>query len=450
MNMRKKIIAFIVLMCILHICYGEDNDISTKRSGREQNEKQRAHKHYIHQRHFNDDDWIDSLIWNLIGYSTVLVPAFAILRMAKYSNFNGREGRGFLFKVIQVCVFGSGLDEKSDITCQEVQETEKVQSVTKTTVSLLFCIVGLQGAYLTWGILQERVMTQSYGGDKNSEQFKESEFLVFMNRLSAMLLSGIWILLRRQGRHGAPFYKFSYSSLSNILSSWCQYEALKYVSFPTQVLGKASKLIPVMVMGKFVSKKIYKYHEYLIACMISIGVSLFLLSVASGKHNSAQTTLSGFCLMLGYMLFDSFTSNWQSKLLVEYKLTSVQVMFGTNVFSTLFTGVSLIQNGGMSSSLTFIYQHPEFGYHASAISTASAIGQIFIFYTIATFGPLIFTSIMVTRQMFSILLSCIIFRHYLAPQAVFGIMVVFFALVLQVYAKWRIKRLRTEEGDAKV
>ena len=92
MNMRKKIIAFIVLMCILHICYGEDNDISTKRSGRGQNEKQRAHKHYIHQRHFNDDDWIDSLIWNLIGYSTVLVPAFAILRMAKYSNFNEREG----------------------------------------------------------------------------------------------------------------------------------------------------------------------------------------------------------------------------------------------------------------------------------------------------------------------------------------------------------------------
>ena len=359
-------------------------------------------------------------------------------------------GRGFLFKVIQVCVFGSGSDERSDIAYQEVRETEKVQSLTKTTATLLFCIAGLQGAYLTWGILQERVMTQSYGGDKNSEQFKESEFLVFMNRLSAMVLSGTWILLRRQGKHGAPFYKFSYSSLSNILSSWCQYEALKYVSFPTQVLGKASKLIPVMVMGKFVSKKTYKYHEYLIACMISIGVSLFLLSVASGKHNSSQTTLSGFCLMLGYMLFDSFTSNWQSKLLVEYKLTSVQVMFGTNVFSTLFTGVSLIQNGGMSSSLTFIYQHPEFGYHAFAISTASAIGQLFIFYTIATFGPLIFTSIMVTRQMFSILLSCIIFRHYLAPQAIFGIMVVFFALVLQVYAKWRIKKLRTEEGDSKV
>ena len=33
-----------------------------------------------------------------------------------------------------------------------------------------------------------------------------------------------------------PFCRYSYCSLSNILSSWCQYEALKYISFPTQVL----------------------------------------------------------------------------------------------------------------------------------------------------------------------------------------------------------------------
>jgi hypothetical protein len=33
----------------------------------------------------------------------------------------------------------------------------------------------------------------------------------------------------------APLYQFSFCSISNILSSWCQYEALKYVTFPTQV-----------------------------------------------------------------------------------------------------------------------------------------------------------------------------------------------------------------------
>ena len=27
----------------------------------------------------------------------------------------------------------------------------------------MFCAIGLQTAYLTWGVLQERIMTQSYG-----------------------------------------------------------------------------------------------------------------------------------------------------------------------------------------------------------------------------------------------------------------------------------------------
>merc|ERR1719370_2175918 len=84
-------------------------------------------------------------------------------------------------------------------------------------------------------------------------------------------------MMRRQPRHKAPLFKYSYCSLSNILSSWCQYEALKYISFPTQVLAKASKIIPVMLMGKVVSKRKYEYYEYVVAVLITVGMVAFLL-----------------------------------------------------------------------------------------------------------------------------------------------------------------------------
>lgn len=103
-------------------------------------------------------------------------------------------------------------------------------------LSLHLCIV--QASYLTWGVLQERVMTRSYGATEvegSGERFKDSQFLVFMNRILALTVSGLWCVLFKQPRHGAPMYKYSFASLSNILSSWCQYEALKYISFPTQV-----------------------------------------------------------------------------------------------------------------------------------------------------------------------------------------------------------------------
>merc|ERR1711988_443661 len=100
-------------------------------------------------------------------------------------------------------------------------------------------------------------------------------FLVFVNRILAFFIAITIIMLKKQPRHKAPLYKYSYCSFSNIMSSWCQYEALKFVSFPTQVLAKASKIIPVMAMGKLVESKKYEYYEYVVAVLISVGMTTF-------------------------------------------------------------------------------------------------------------------------------------------------------------------------------
>lgn len=74
------------------------------------------------------------------------------------------------------------------------------------------------------------------------EMFKNSQFLVSINRVLALIIGWIVLQVVRQPRHTAPLYKYSYCSFSNVMSSWFQYEALKFVSFPTQVLVKASKV----------------------------------------------------------------------------------------------------------------------------------------------------------------------------------------------------------------
>ena len=121
-------------------------------------------------------------------------------------------------------------------------------SFLRQAASLAFCFVGLQAAFLTWGVLQERIMTIPYGqnGDLSvaGEKFTNSQFLVFMNRISAFVVAGIIVIIKDQPRHRAPCYKYSFSSFSNIMSSWFQYEALKFVSFPTQVIAKSTKVIP--------------------------------------------------------------------------------------------------------------------------------------------------------------------------------------------------------------
>ena len=346
-------------------------------------------------------------------------------------------------------------EEKRSLEEGPVRSITKESSVTSTAAKLIFCAAGLQGSYLTWGVVQEQIMTQTYDelsedGVLHKVKFEDSQFLVFANRFLALIVAGVYISIAEQPYHTVPFFKYSYSSFSNIMSSWCQYEALKFVSFPTQVLCKASKMIPVMIMGKVVSGKSYPYSEYLVAVLLSCGASLFLLSHNTDhSHSDQPTTVVGLIILLGYMIFDSFTSNWQSALFKKHKMSSVQMMFGTNVFSSLFTFCSLLQTGGLLRSISFTSRHPPFLYQIFVLSLTSAIGQLFIFYTINIFGPIVFVIIMTARMIFSIVLSCIIYKHTLASQAIFGVIIVFGAISLRTYLRYKASKQASKDTSNK-
>ena len=225
-----------------------------------------------------------------------------------------------MLRSIQLCVFGAPHIESADVQAEDggikespsKDESSPPPSFSQPSIKLLFCAGGLQLSYLTWGVLIEQIVRRTYeellpDGSVKLVKFTNSQFLIFVNRSLALVAASACILFTRQPRHTAPLYKYSYSSFSNILSSWCQYEALRlYVSYPTQILCRASKIIPVMIMGKIVANISYPYHEYVLAVLLSVGVSLFLLAAdPSGKRTSAATTFSGAILLLACMVIVS-------------------------------------------------------------------------------------------------------------------------------------------------
>ncbi len=112
-------------------------------------------------------------------------------------------------------------------------------------------------------------------------------------------------------------------------------------------------------MGKVISKHTYEYYEYVTAILISLGMILFLSGSSDyikGHESVATTTvgLSGLIVLVLYMVFDSFTSNWQSALFQTYRVSSVRMMAGVNLFACLLTGISLIQQGTLGESSLFI------------------------------------------------------------------------------------------------
>lgn len=151
------------------------------------------------------------------------------------------SGDSIVPRIIRLFVEGSGTTIKSesvDGVSEHARETSPApeRSPTRQCFLLMYCAAGLLLSYLIWGLLQERIMAYDYSeSHTGGERFKNSQFLVFMNRILAFFVACIAVAARRSRSRQPPLYKYSYGSFSNIMSSWCQYEALKFVSFPVQV-----------------------------------------------------------------------------------------------------------------------------------------------------------------------------------------------------------------------
>ena len=173
--------------------------------------------------------------------------------------------------------------------------------------------LGLQISFLIWGLLQERIMTRTYG----NERFTNSQFLVFVNRFLAMIIA--YILLRifcskKKSYSNRPaLYSYGIISYANCMSTWFQYESLLYISFPVQVIAKSMKTIPVMIVGKCVAGKTYPPRQYLLMLLMATGLALFLIGYnESGtvkasvkkidKNLEGITTLSGVFLLVCYLV----------------------------------------------------------------------------------------------------------------------------------------------------
>lgn len=313
----------------------------------------------------------------------------------------------------------------------------------KQGFKFLMCFCGLQASYLTWGYMQELIMTTEFLPTERapSGKFPSAAFCVFSNRFLAVIVALICVRVRKGAffeNNKAPLLAFTPCALSNTISSWSQYASLKYVSFPVQTVFKSSKIIPVMMMGKLLKGTSYPLGQYVEAGLITLGVAIFSI-MSKSSSSEASTEAIGLVFMLSYIFFDSFTSQWQDRVYHEYGRPNVdpyQMMLGVNSSAILITTAGLIVTGDFPVVIEFLTVNPlAFKYNIiTAITSAS--GQLCIFYTIKEFGPIVFTIIMTTRQMLSICLSSVLFAHSISWKASLGAALVFSVIFYQIRRKY--------------
>jgi adenosine 3'-phospho 5'-phosphosulfate transporter B2 len=289
-----------------------------------------------------------------------------------------------------------------------------------------------------YGFLQERVMALPYEG----EYFTTSVFLVLCNRVVGALV-GLMMTAAEPSkeRKAVPLWMYAVVSMSNVLSTSFQYEALKFVSFAVQMVGKSTKMAPVMVWGVLMDKKRYSREDWLIAFVVTSGCFCFLIG---GDLNSARNMSSpagelshlvfiGMLLMGLSIVCDGFTSMYQERLFTEYGMPISHQMLYTNLCSASFALVLLLSTGGYSQSILFSMNHPQFCLDAVVLSVAAVIGQVGIYTTIFSFGALAFAAVLNMRQVLSIVVSSMYFNHNFTSAQVAGMVLTFGGLGARAY-----------------
>jgi len=195
-------------------------------------------------------------------------------------------------------------------------------------------------------------------------------------------------------------------------------EALRYVSYPTQVLGKSCKMVPVMAGGILLGGKRYSMIEYAQVVLITIGVCVFNFG---GKSKKGGADSPFGLALIGLSLFmDMVTGGLQDKVKKSTKELNPtatgpkrpsmhESMLWTNLSGLIVAFVLAAVTGHLKSGLAFCSAHPQCLIAIVTYSLSSAVGQNFVYFTLTQFNPLVLTTVTTTRKIFSTLYS--VFRN---------------------------------------
>jgi len=293
----------------------------------------------------------------------------------------------------------------------------------------LICAAGIFFCYFYYGILQERITRKDYG----DERFVYSMALVF----SQCVVNYIYAVIVSRGvlTQGEDTTKTSYyvtCSLSYLIAMVSSNKALVWVNYPTQVVGKSCKPIPVMILGVLIGRKVYPLRKYLFVLMIVVGVALFMYKDKAGKAAAEAGSGIGLgeILLLVSLACDGITGAVQERMKAEHNTRSGHMMKAMNLWSMIFLGVALVITGEGLEFIGFISRHPGVIWQILSFCVASAFGQFFIFMCVSDFGPLPCSIITTTRKFFTVLASVILFGNELMSRQWLGVLLVFAGLFL--------------------
>ncbi|XP_074432087.1 adenosine 3'-phospho 5'-phosphosulfate transporter 2 isoform X6 [Larus michahellis] len=286
------------------------------------------------------------------------------------------------------------------------------------------CVSGVFMFYLIYGYLQELIFSV--------EGFKPFGWYLTLVQFGFYSIFGlIELQLIQDKRRRIPGKTYMIIAFLTVGTMGLSNTSLGYLNYPTQVIFKCCKLIPVMIGGVFIQGKRYNIADVSAALCMSLGLIWFTLADSTVAPNFNLTVLLGqkrnlhrFCLHMEDFSQENRNSLLPEQVLYSYSIGFVYILFGLTCTS------------GLSPAVTFCSKHPvqTYGY-AFLFSLTGYFGISFVLALIKIFGALLAVTVTTGRKAMTIVLSFLFFAKPFTFQYVWSGLLVVLGIFLNVYSK---------------
>lgn len=159
------------------------------------------------------------------------------------------------------------------------------------------------------------------------------------------------------------------------------------------------------------------------------------------SSGDADSSTLGVIFILLALVMDGLTGGVQKKLLSDLKRVNLtpqpyDLMTYTNAFMMLFALIVSVVTVEFSQGLKYCQQNPAVFQLIWKFSLCSAIGQSFIFYTLARFDPLVCSTVTTTRKIFSVILSILLKGHNVSGLGLVGLSLAVGGILSEISRKY--------------
>ncbi|CAF1412235.1 unnamed protein product [Rotaria sordida] len=283
--------------------------------------------------------------------------------------------------------------------------------------------------YLTCGYLLELLFTL--------EGFKyTSWFLACYQFCIYSILSFIQIGFTGLSQRKASYRSYLILAILTVGSMGLSIHSVGYLNYPTQLMFKCCKLIPVLIGGIIIQKKRFNRYDVAATFCMSIGLIFFTLADSKVGLNFNAYGVIIVCLAL---VADAIIGNYQEKVMKTYHVSNVELIFYSFTFGFLLILLGLLVTNNLFSSIAFWNKHPlsTYGY-ALILSIFGYLGIDVVLNLIKEYGALICVTVTTCRKAITIILSFTLFSKPFVIDYVWSGLIVVLGIYLNVYSRNQI------------